>query len=45
MELKVGENYRLSKKIGAGSFGDIYMGNYLTIIKREIKVNLPGVNI
>ena len=26
MELKVGENYRLSKKIGAGSFGDIYMG-------------------
>jgi len=25
-ELKVGKKYRVVKKIGAGSFGDIYLG-------------------
>ena len=26
MELRVGKKYRLGKKIGSGSFGDIYFG-------------------
>ena len=26
MELRVGKKYRLSKKIGGGSFGDIFLG-------------------
>jgi len=30
MELRVGNKYRLGRKIGSGSFGDIYLGN-LTI--------------
>jgi hypothetical protein len=40
MELKVGENYRLSKKIGGGSFGDIYMGYYnnLKNYKKNYKI-------
>lgn len=27
VELRVGGKYRLGRKIGAGSFGDIYLGN------------------
>ena len=27
MELRVGNKYRLGRKIGSGSFGDIYLGN------------------
>ena len=27
MELKVGKNYKISKKIGTGAFGDIFLGN------------------
>ena len=33
MELRVGGKYRLGRKIGSGSFGDIYLGishSYLT---------------
>jgi hypothetical protein len=26
MEVRVGERYRLGRKIGSGSFGDIYLG-------------------
>jgi len=26
MEVKVGENFRVGRKIGAGSFGEIYLG-------------------
>lgn len=26
MELRVGGRYRLGRKIGSGSFGDIYLG-------------------
>lgn len=26
MELRVGSKYRLGRKIGSGSFGDIYLG-------------------
>ena len=28
MELRVGNKYRLGRKIGSGSFGDIYLGIY-----------------
>lgn len=28
MELRVGNKYRLGRKIGSGSFGDIYLGNF-----------------
>lgn len=28
MELRVGSKYRLGRKIGSGSFGDIYLGMY-----------------
>ncbi len=28
MEIRVGSKYRLGKKIGSGSFGDIYLGRY-----------------
>jgi len=31
MELRVGNKYRLGRKIGSGSFGDIYLGNLTTI--------------
>ena len=27
MDLRVGNKYRIGRKIGAGSFGDIYLGN------------------
>ena len=29
MELRVGNKYRLGRKIGSGSFGDIYLGKML----------------
>ena len=29
MELRVGSRYRLGRKIGSGSFGDIYLGKIL----------------
>ena len=29
MELRVGNKYRLGRKIGSGSFGDIYLGKFL----------------
>jgi hypothetical protein len=31
-ELRVGNRFRLGKKIGRGSFGDIYKGTYIVII-------------
>jgi len=30
MELRVGKKFRLGKKIGSGSFGDIYLGTNMT---------------
>jgi predicted Ser/Thr protein kinase len=30
MELRVGRKYRLGRKIGSGSFGDIYLGTNVT---------------
>lgn len=29
MELRVGSKYRLGRKIGSGSFGDIYLGKMI----------------
>ena len=31
MELRVGHKYRLGRKIGSGSFGDIYLGGFRTL--------------
>lgn len=30
MELRVGNKYRLGRKIGSGSFGDIYLGTTIS---------------
>ena len=38
MELRVGGKYRLGRKIGSGSFGDIYLGKStekLSFIEKE----------
>lgn len=37
MELRVGNKYRLGRKIGSGSFGDIYLG---TTISTGEEVNM-----
>ncbi|KAJ8612350.1 hypothetical protein CTAYLR_008372 [Chrysophaeum taylorii] len=42
MELRVGKKYRLGKKIGSGSFGDIYLGTNLTS-GEEVAIKLESV--
>lgn len=42
MELRVGKKYRLGKKIGSGSFGDIYLGTSLTS-GEEVAIKLESV--
>lgn len=32
MELRVGNKYRLGRKIGSGSFGDIYLGKFVQFV-------------
>jgi hypothetical protein len=32
MELRVGNKYRLGRKIGSGSFGDIYLGRTFVLM-------------
>ena len=32
MELRVGNKYRLGRKIGSGSFGDIYLGKTFVLM-------------
>lgn len=40
MELRVGNRYRLGRKIGSGSFGDIYLGK---LYLKKLAVLLPFV--
>ena len=42
MELRLGEKFKLIKKIGSGAFGEIYKGNY----KKKIRGNpFPNTKI
>ena len=43
MELRVGEKFRLGRKIGSGSFGDIYVGSDITTDK-EVAIKLESKN-
>ena len=36
MDLRVGYNYRLGRKIGSGAFGDIYIGTDISTFIDEI---------
>ena len=42
MELRVGKKYRLGRKIGSGSFGDIYLGTNVTT-GEEVAIKLESV--
>jgi len=42
MELRVGNKYRLGRKIGSGSFGDIYLGTNITN-NEEVAIKLESV--
>ena len=42
MELRVGGKYRLGRKIGSGSFGDIYLGKLIVIT--FFYVSLSGID-
>ncbi|KAA1111008.1 serine/threonine protein kinase [Puccinia graminis f. sp. tritici] len=42
MDLRIGGKYRLIKKIGAGSFGEVYLGVHITD-GEEVAVKLEGV--
>jgi serine/threonine protein kinase len=42
MELRVGKSYRLGRKIGSGSFGDIYLGTNVTT-GEEVAIKLESV--
>ena len=42
MELRVGKKYRLGRKIGSGSFGDIYLGTNMQS-GEEVAIKLESV--
>ena len=42
MELRVGGKYRLGRKIGSGSFGDIYLGTNINT-GEEVAIKLESV--
>lgn len=42
MELRVGNKYRLGRKIGSGSFGDIYLGTNISS-GEEVAIKLEGI--
>jgi len=44
MELRVGENYRLGRRIGSGAFGDIYLGTHV-IAGEEFAIKLEPVRV
>ena len=43
MELRVGGKYRLGKKLGSGSFGDIYLGTNMTT-GEEVAIKLERIS-
>lgn len=45
MELRVGNKYRLGRKIGSGSFGDIYLGKKLPIFHKTKHFVMTGTDI
>lgn len=42
MDLLVGKKYRLDRKIGSGSFGDIYLGRNMTT-GQEVAIKLESL--
>ncbi len=42
MEIRVGKKFRLGRKIGSGSFGDIYHGTNMTT-GEEVAIKLESV--
>ena len=42
VELRVGNKYRLGRKVGSGSFGDIYLGVNITN-NEEVAIKLESV--
>jgi len=42
MELRVGNKFRIGRKIGSGSFGDIYLGTNIAT-GEEVAIKLEGV--
>lgn len=42
LELRVGKKFRLGRKIGSGSFGDIYLGTNMTS-GEEVGIKLESV--
>ena len=45
MELRVGNKYRLGRKIGSGSFGDIYLGTNISTGDEGKIIRSNGVRI
>ena len=49
MELRVGGKYRLGRKIGSGSFGDIYLGElyywYMIQLQTAIYIYHMGLDV
>ena len=43
MELRIGKKYRMGRKIGSGSFGDIYLGTNLTT-GEDVAIKLESIN-
>ena len=39
MELRVGNKYRLGRKIGSGSFGDIYLGRFCSYLNLKFSLS------
>ena len=42
MELRVGKKFKLGRKIGSGSFGDIYLGTNMTT-GEDVAIKLESV--
>ena len=43
MELRVGNKYRLGRKIGSGSFGDIYLGTNISTLEEGNSLNNTNI--